>query len=135
MPACLRFFISQYEDAVYRPSHLNLKTPFVTTVQSFSHHDGALAILKIWKDHLSQCQPTTDVIKHTRRSMIKSALLRNLALPEWMLEGTSFGEHGLELEDNCIVVRIANIRQRMSTLLKEKTSPQRTSQELTTTAE
>ncbi|KAK3170870.1 hypothetical protein OEA41_002954 [Lepraria neglecta] len=67
--------------------------------------------------------------------MIKSALFRNLALPEWMLEGTSFGEHGLELEYDCIVVRIASVRQRLSTLLKEKTGSQRTSQELTSTAE
>jgi hypothetical protein len=138
--ACLLaiFFMSRYEDAVHRPS--SAKTPFTTAVQSFSHHDGALATLKIWKDRLSYSQPATDVIKHTRRSLIKSALMRNLALPEWMREGTSFGERGLEeLEYDRIVVRIANVRQRLSTLLKEKKKktgcPQRTSHELTSTAE
>jgi hypothetical protein len=121
------FFMSRYEDAVHRPNHVNLKTPFTTTLQSFSHHDGALAVLKTWKDHLSHSQPATGIMKHTRRGMIRSALLRNLALPEWMREGSYFGEHGLELEYDCIVVRIANVRQRLSTLLKEKTGPQRTS--------
>lgn len=129
------FLMSRYEDAVHSPNHLNLRTPFVTTLQSFSHQDGALAILKFWKDRLSQSQPATDVIKHTRRSMIKSALMRNLGLPQWILEGASFGEHGLELDYDGIVIRIANVRRRLSTLLKETTGPQRTSHELTSTVE
>ena len=135
--ACLLaiFFMSRYEDAVHRPSRPNLETPFATRLRSFSHHDGALAIVKIWKDRLGHSQPATDVIKHTRRGMIRSALLRNLALPGWMLEGASFGEHGLELEYDCIIVRIANVRQRLSTLLNGRTGPQRTSHELTSTAE
>jgi hypothetical protein len=135
--ACLLavFFMSRYENVVHHPSNLRSKTPFATALQSFSLDDGALAILKIWKDHLSHCQPATDVIKHTRRSMIKSALLRNLAIPEWMLEGTSFGEHGLELEYDRIVVQIANVRKRLSTLLKEKTGQQDAPYELNSTAE
>lgn len=129
------FFMSRYEDTVHHPSHLSLETPFTMTLQSFSHHDGALAILKIWKERLSHSQLATDVIKHTRRSMIKSALMRNLALPAWMLEGAPFGEHGLELEYDAVVVRIANIRQRLSTLLKEKTGPKCAPPDLTSTAE
>lgn len=129
-------FMSRYEDVVHRPSHLNLKLPFTTTCQSFSHHDGALAILKFWKDRLSYSQPATDVIKHTRRGMIKSALMRNLALPKWLTQGTSFGENGLELEYDGIIVRIASLRQRLSTLLKERTGLQHiSSDELVSTAE
>ena len=129
------FFMGRYEDTVHRPNHLNPRTSFIMTLQSCSHHDGALAILKTWKDHLSSSQPATDLIKHTRRGMIRSALMRNLALPEWMLEGASFGEHGLELEYDSIVVQTVNIRQRLSTLLKAKTGTQRTSHELTSIAE
>ncbi len=88
---CLEW--SQHEDAVHRPRNLNPKTPFVATLQNFSHHNRALTILKNWKDHLSHRQPATDVVKYIRRSMIKSALLRNLASPEWILEGTSSSEH------------------------------------------
>ena len=129
------FFMSRYENVVHHPSHLYQTIPFTTGLRSSSHHDGALAILKFWRDHLSYCQPVTDVIKHTRRAMIESALLRNLAMPEWMLDGTLFGEHGFELEYDRIVVQITNIRKRLSTLLKEKTSQQRASYELVSTVE
>jgi len=129
------YFMSRYEDSVHCPSHLNRKTSFTTTIQSFLHHDGALAILSVWKDHLSHSQPATDVVKHTRRGMIRSALLRHLALPGWMLQGGSFGEHGLELEYDGIVVRITGVRQRLSSLLQDNISPQRTSYKLTLTAE
>ena len=134
--ACLLaiFFMSRYEDTVHRHSNVNLKAPFITRFQSFLHHDGALAILKIWKDRLSHSQPATNVIKHTRRGMIRSALLRKRALPEWILDGTAFGEYGLELEYDGILVRITNIRQRLSMLLKEKTSSQHTVHELSSAA-
>ncbi|MCJ1226862.1 hypothetical protein MMC12_003517 [Toensbergia leucococca] len=135
--ACLLaiFFMSRYEDAVHRSSHLNLRSPLATKFQSFSHHDGALALLKIWKDRLSHSQPATNIVKHSRRGMIKSALLRNLALPEWILDGAYFGEYGLELEYDCIVVRIVHVRQRLSTLIKEMSDLQHTSQELILIAE
>ena len=129
------FFMSRYEDTVHRPSNLKPRTPFVMTLQSFSHHDGAFAILKTWKDQISCSQPATDVIKHIRRGLIRSALLRNLALPKWIEEGVFFGERGLELEYDRVIVRTTNIRQRLSMLLKAKTDPRRTSHEVTPTAE
>lgn len=123
------YFMSRYEDSVHCPSHLRRKSSFTTTLQSFSHHDGALAILGVWKHNLSHSQPATDVIKHTRRGMIRSALLRHLSLPGWMLKGDSFGEHGLELEYDGIIVRIASVRERLSSLLQAKISPQKTTAE------
>ncbi|MCJ1435222.1 hypothetical protein MMC27_004594 [Xylographa pallens] len=129
------FFMSRFESAVHRPGQLSLKTSLTTTLQSFSHHDGALAALGFWKDHLSQTYPATDVIKHTRRGMLRSALMRNIALPKWMREGKTFGEHGLELEYDRIVVRIVNARQRLCGLLNEKTDSQRTSPKLASMAE
>jgi hypothetical protein len=128
------FFMSRYEQVVYRPSRPNPKIPFATMVQGFSHHDGALAIVKVWKTQLSHCLPVTDIIKHTRRAMVRSALLRNRGLPEWILDGSRFGEQGLELEYDSIMVRIVNVRQRLAALLK-KTDPFRVSQELSATAE
>ncbi|MCJ1386674.1 hypothetical protein MMC17_009800 [Xylographa soralifera] len=127
--------MSRFESTVHRPSQLNQNTPFTTTLQSFSHHDGALAALRFWKDHLSHTHPATDVIKHTRRGMMRSAIMRNLALPKWMREGSSFGEHGLELEYDSIIVRIVNIRQRLCKLLSEKTDSQRTSPKFASIAE
>jgi hypothetical protein len=128
------FFMSRYEQVVFRPNRPDQKTSFATMVQGFSHHDGALAILKVWKTQLSHRLPVTDVVKHTRRAMVRSALLRNRGLPEWILDGKHFGEQGLELEYDSIMVRIVNVRQRVVALLK-KTGPFRISQELSATAE
>jgi len=60
--ACLLaiFLMSRYEDAMHNPRSLNSKIPFSSSLRSFSHHDGAMAILKIWKDQLSHSQPATD---------------------------------------------------------------------------
>jgi hypothetical protein len=125
------FFMGRYENVVHHPDgHPNSEVPFATALRSFSHNDGAMAILKLWRDRLSRSQPATDVIKHTRRGIIKSALLRNRAVPDWMVEGTLFGEHGLELEFDRIVVQIANIRQRLSVLLKEDSGQNLTTPEL-----
>lgn len=135
--ACLLaiFFMSRYEDTVHRPGPPDPKIPFTTTLQSFSHHNGALAILKIWKERLSHIQSATDVIKHTRRGLIRSALLRTVAVPKWMQDGASFGEHGLELEYDGIIVRFANLRHRFSILLKENTGLRRLSHEFFLTVE
>jgi hypothetical protein len=128
------FFMSRYEDFIHSPRPLSQNAPFSTTLQSFSHHDGASAILKYWKYQLYHMQPVTNVIKHTRRGLIRSALIRNLALPEWMREGAFFGECGLELEYDCLVVQIVGVRQRLATLLKDGTDPHRISHELISAA-
>lgn len=129
------FLMSRYEDVIHRPSSLNSKTPFAMPLRSFSHHDGAMAVLKIWKNRLSYSHPATDIIKQTRRGLIRSALLRNLALPEWMLKGSHFGEQGLELDYDRIIVRIANVRHQLSTLLQQEASLQTTSHGLISRAE
>jgi hypothetical protein len=117
------FFMARYEDAIYSPNHLNSGAPMPKTLRSFAHHDGALSVLKIWKQSFACRQQATSVIKHSRRGIIRSHLVRNVPLPEWVKDGASFGEHGSELEHDRIVVRIANIRHQVSMLLKEAANP------------
>ena len=114
--ACLLavFLMGRYESATYRPGDLNSKDSF-TSLQSWSHHDGAMAILKVWNDNLSR-NPASFIIKQTRRGLIKSSLLRNLPLPEWMLDGDRFGEHDLELDYDRIVIRIVNLHYAFASL-------------------
>ena len=116
--ACLIaiFFMSRYEGVIYPSSQHQLQLPFLSTLQSFVHHDGAFTILKIWKYRFSHVQPPSDIVKLTRRGLIRSALLRGLEIPHWMLDGDLFGERGLDLEFDRIVVQIVNIRHRLSTL-------------------
>ena len=127
------FFMGRYENIMHHPSELNKQTPYATSLRSFSHHDGASAILKTWKKDSSHGQPATNVIKHTRRGMIKSDLLRSLEVPEWMSDGKIFGEQGRELEYDQSIVRLANTRSRLSAVLKQKI--QHGSQDLTSKAE
>ena len=117
--ACLLtiFLMGRYEDAMQSPRCFESNTPFSSSLRSFSHHDGAMAILKIWKDRLRHSQPPTDTVKQTRRGLIRSALLRKRGVPEWMSDGSLFGEHGLELEYDRIMVQIANLRRQLSALL------------------
>lgn len=135
--ACLLaiWFMSRYEHAEHRPSYLNPRMPFVPQLRSFKHHDGALAILRSWVERLSRDRPMTDVIKHTRRGMIKSALLRNLAIPDWMLEGGNFAEIGIDFEYDRIIVQLANVRHRLSILLDGKNSSPFAFEKFASTAE
>jgi hypothetical protein len=81
-----------------------------------------MAILKVWNDNLSH-NTATFIIKQTRRALIKSSLLRNLPLPDWMLNGNRFGEHGQELNYDRIVVRLVNLHH-ASASLQQKNSLQ-----------
>jgi len=110
--------MGRYEDTIY---DLSPKAA-LTMHHSFSHHDGALAVLKTWKHNLSERVPASNIIKHTRRGLIRLALLRTLTLPDWLVEGSAFGEEGLELEFDSIMVRIVAIRQRVSVLLHKISS-------------
>ncbi|KAH8599555.1 hypothetical protein B0O99DRAFT_612340 [Bisporella sp. PMI_857] len=80
------FLMGRYEDSVHTRTS-NVESPFIATVRSSFHHDGALAVLKAWKYRMSHIQVATDIIKHTRRGIIRSALMRNLELPFWLLDG------------------------------------------------
>ena len=107
--ACLLavFLMGRYEGAIFRPNDLISEDSFLS-LQSWSHHNGAMAILKLWSDSLSH-NTATPIIKQTRRGLIRSCLLRNVPLPDWMLNGVRFGEHGMALEYDRIVVRMVNL--------------------------
>lgn len=115
--ACLIaiFFMSRFEDVVNFTTYPKVRR--VATPQMFPHHDGALAILKFWRQHLIHQHPATESIKYTRRGMIRSATLRNRPLPDWILDGSEFGERDADFEYDSISVRIVNIRHRVSLLL------------------
>lgn len=89
----------------------------IVVSKSIFHHDGAQAVLKFWIDQRSKLnQPATGIIKHTRRGLVRSAILRHIAVPHWMQDGSVFGEHGLELDFDHILVRLANLRHRVALL-------------------
>lgn len=113
--ACLMtiFLMSRYEDVLHQHWH----SPTGTTFGSAPHHDGATVILKAWADKFRGSCPPSMVIKHTRRGLLRSALLRHLAVPEWMVDGSYFGETGQDLAYDGIFVRLLNIRHQLQTAL------------------
>lgn len=109
--------MGRYEDTMHA---LNQPITNVWALRSASHHDGALVVLKAFKDRQSSSKrPIPDIVKHTRRGMIKSALMRNKSLPEWIINGRDFGEEGLEAEYDSIIVRLVDIRHRLFALGKD----------------
>jgi hypothetical protein len=88
------------------------------SLQCWSHYDGAMSILKVWNDNLSD-KSGTFIVKQIRRGLIKSSILRNLPLPDWMLDGSHFGEQDRELEYDKILVRVVNLHHASAKLQQE----------------
>lgn len=57
-----------YETSMHQPTHLK-KTTLSSSVHSWSHHDGALAILKAWNDDSRKSTPS-NIIMHSRRGLL-----------------------------------------------------------------
>jgi hypothetical protein len=109
--------MGRYECAMRRPGDTDSKDSF-TSIQRWCHHDGAMAILKVWNDNPSH-KPGTFIVKQIRRGLIKSSILRSLPLPDWLLDGNHFGEQERELDYDRIVVRVVNLHHASTNLLQE----------------
>ena len=112
------FLMSRYEGVVHTPGN---GIPIIASLSVFSHHDGAMAVLKNWKNK-RYTAPTSDIVKHSRRGIIKSAILRSISIPEWMKDGAVFGEEGTQLTYDKILVRLLNLRYDIFSLLRTGTN-------------
>lgn len=113
--ACLLaiFLMGRYEAAI-NPPNQDHSNKFISR-RTWNHHDGAMAMLRLWKDNLHPKHATT-IIKQARRGSLRSLLLRKLPLPDWLVDGQQFGESGLELEYDRMFVRIANLHYHLGHL-------------------
>ncbi|KAL8689737.1 MAG: hypothetical protein Q9218_004651 [Villophora microphyllina] len=120
--ACLLviFIMARYETVLFRANHLVSPNAFAL-MQNWSHHDGAMAVLKTWLQQ-SDHKPASFIVKHNRRGLLKSALLRNLPLPDWILDGSRFGESGMELGYDRIFVRTINTHYGLTSLPLDSSS-------------
>lgn len=116
--ACLMaaFLMGRYETVTHRPSTSPDPDSGHThsSLHGFRHYDGVMAILKVWNESLAaNSKPATFIIKHTRRQAIKLCLIRDIPLPDWILDGSRYSEHGIELGFDRIIVWMANLRRRL----------------------
>jgi hypothetical protein len=109
-------FMAWYETAMHQPANLKPKNS-PSSQHSWSHHDGAMAILKVWND---RDHAPSGIIKQSRRGLLRSALLRNRSLPDWVRGGSRFGEHGLDLGFDGILVRVVNLHHAFKNLRQNK---------------
>ena len=103
---------------MYQSTHLKQKH-IRTSVHSWSHHDGALAILKVWSDNMRDTAPSI-IVKQSRRGLLRSALLRNYSIPVWVQDGARFGENGIDLSFDEILVRVVKLRHAYKTLVQHR---------------
>jgi hypothetical protein len=99
------FFMGRYESTMYSAQEADS----FRKMHSWSHHDGAMSILKVWDDKLSHKSPSI-IVRESRRGLMRSCILRDLDLPEWMEDGGRFGEKGLEAEYDHLNVRLIKLR-------------------------
>ena len=104
--------MSRYE-GIANPSDRSTPLSLVTSLPIWPHHNGAIAVLKLWHDRCGH-NDATSIIKQTRRGAITSSLLRHLRLPGWIQDGKAFGERGLELNYDRIFVRIVNLHYKVT---------------------
>lgn len=103
---------------VYEHAVSNYNRNFLL-IESFRHQNGAIALLKLRK---SVYQLITTLDKIVRNLVVKQAVLHAIALPEWIQDGASFGETGVNLSlDECLV-QLALLRNSSQSLWRSKDS-------------
>lgn len=108
--ACLLtvFLMARCESAMHNTLLSNAEDK-LEELKSWSHHGGTAALLTLWYLHFKD-QECSVIVKQTRRGLMKSFLLRKMPVPWWLRAGKQFGESGLELEYDRILVQSVNVR-------------------------
>jgi hypothetical protein len=86
--------------------------------RAFTHHDGALAILKERRRQGLPDQRSLVIDKLCRRQLLRSALLRKSGVPVWFEDGAEFGETGLALKLDRYLAKVAQIQHRVETFVR-----------------
>ncbi|CAM1503483.1 Fc.00g010740.m01.CDS01 [Cosmosporella sp. VM-42] len=108
-----------YETVTHQPTNLMLNDS-LRSLHSWSHYDGGMAILKVWNYKLSHKSPPSSIIKQARRGIVRSALLRHHPIPNWIRDGSRFGENNLDLGFDSILVRVVNLRHAFKNLNRKE---------------
>lgn len=113
--------LGRYESTMHNHSSIPPSYESTASLQRWIHHDGALIVLERWSEqNFGLCaSPPTAIMKLARRGMIQSSLRQNSALQEWILDGSRFGERGLGLEYDRILINTIDLYQRVNGLSQQ----------------
>jgi hypothetical protein len=124
--ACLltMFLMGRYEATMHHHGPDSTSSHnLVASLHRELHHEGAVTVLKVWTESSSRhCGGSaTTIMRLGRRSLIKGCLLRrDIPLPGWILDGRRFGERGLELEYDCILVQGVTLHHEVAMFLRHR---------------
>ncbi|ETN38060.1 uncharacterized protein HMPREF1541_07684 [Cyphellophora europaea CBS 101466] len=94
----------------------------IDTYKTFSegsrHQEGAMALLRMRTLSPVKNDRSLLIDKYIRRQLLRSNLYRALPLPEWLEDGSLFGEVGHELELDRHLIQTINIRHDVLSLFK-----------------
>ncbi|CAI6332922.1 unnamed protein product [Periconia digitata] len=116
-------FMARYESLVQSQSEDGDEKMALQSMKVWFHFDGAVAILKSWSNSRQEHKTPTSAIKLTRRTIIRTNLLREQRIAEWLAHGSSFGEFGTSQQFDSIVGNIINLHQEYLAL-KQKSANQ-----------
>ncbi|KAN0099980.1 hypothetical protein V8E51_013755 [Hyaloscypha variabilis] len=109
--------MGRYEGTTHGPGDFDSAEPF-NQIRNWAHQDGAQAVLKLWYDR-SMHESASFIVNQTRRGLMRTSLLRGIPLPDWMLDGSKFGEKDLDLQYDQVEVRLADLRHATARLEEE----------------
>ncbi|KAF2670193.1 hypothetical protein BT63DRAFT_454375 [Microthyrium microscopicum] len=82
-----------------------------------SHLEGMAALLLTRKEH---AYPRNLPLEQaTRRTILRTSILRGRDIPDWLQDGTLYGEQGINLGLDALMVSTATLQSKASRLLKE----------------
>lgn len=109
--------LSFYENSVMdKTSNVSSRGIQAMASRSFTHHDGAMAVLNLRRQLDQRTNYSMGLDKLVRRQLMRSLLLRSMSLPSWLQDGSQYGEHGFALELDRCMVGAAKLRHQASSL-------------------
>ncbi|KAI0891652.1 hypothetical protein F4806DRAFT_297856 [Annulohypoxylon nitens] len=78
--------------------------------ENISHHKGAAGLLKLRQER--GWTPDLPLERAARRQLVRTCILRGIPAAPWLQDAAEFGEKGLVLDLDSIIVRVASLRSR-----------------------
>jgi hypothetical protein len=116
--------LSHYENSVFRKPQISERDIKIMAAKTFAHHDGAMAVLHLRRqcNHHQSDKLSANVDRVVRNHLIRSLIMRSMQVPLWLRDGDQYGEIGLSLKLDRLMVETADLRHRAAELQYDLTA-------------